>query len=97
MKKIQKGSIIYEFGWWFVVVNQRGETIGCICDHANNVHFINVSDIKYKATPKEAMRAHGWNAGDEKLLELSRERDIPVEVIAEVLSGCHDERFEVKS
>lgn len=90
---ISKGSIIHIDGMWFVIVEQRGEDLCCICDHANNIYSHRIKDCKYIASPYEAMRAHNWGDGPDALLELRMERSIPAEVIAEVLAGCHNDRF----
>lgn len=93
MQKVEKGSIMLVSGIWYIAVKDTGKYINCICDHANNTHGWEKDDIDYLATPYEAMRMHGWRDGEEKLGELFRERSCPVETIAEVLAGCHDDRF----
>lgn len=83
-------------GRWYVVVRMRkdGSEAYCICDNANNRYNHSVKDIKYAASPYEAMRLVGWGIGDEKLKDLVDDRAIPVDIIAEVLAGCHDDRFD---
>lgn len=93
MNKIEKGSIIFVSGIWYVVLDNTEKYISCICDHANNIHGWEIDHVTYIATPYEAMRAKNWDQGEEELLELNCEREIPSDVIAEVLSGCHDDRM----
>lgn len=99
-KIITKGSIIWVDGIWYVVVEQKGDDYHCICDHANNIHSYTLDDIDQHYTPYTAMTRHGWGH-DYNLSDLENSvfeqlvvrRDIPVETIAEVLAGCHDDRF----
>ena len=90
---VEKGSVVQHHGWWFVVVEQHGNILYCICDNANNIYSHQIEECPFILNPYEAMRAHGWGDGEEKLMDAIREREIPAEVIAEVLSGCHDKRF----
>ena len=99
--EVKKGSLVHVDGWWFVVVCQHGDRLCCICDNATNVYSWKIEDCKEILTPYEAMRLHGWgdifrendeDCGD-RLNDLKRERSIPTDVIAEVLAGCHDDRF----
>ena len=92
-KEIIKGSILFIDGWWFVVVKQKGESLYCICDNANNRYFMEAEDAKLILSPREAMRLESWGSGTNEAIEARNKREIPVEVIAEVLSGCHDDRF----
>lgn len=94
LQALQKGSIALVDGWWFVIVAIQGEDIYCICDNANNRYSHKISEAKYIASPYEAMRASGWGEGKDEFLELIRERSIPVDIIAEVLAGCQDDRFD---
>ena len=91
--KISKGSIVMIHGIWYVVVTQTvtGHIL-CICDNNNTCSFSH-DEPEYVVTAKEAMFAHTWGIKDGKLTDLMEARAIPVEVIAEVLAGCHDERF----
>ena len=102
MKEVQKGSVTWVNGWWYVVVEQKGEDLHSICDNANNIYSNKLSECELIATPYEAMTMHGWDYCpsreddenfSEKALELHRKREIPADVIAEVLAGCHDDRF----
>lgn len=94
MGEIKKGSIAWIDGWWFVVVAAKGDTIYSICDNANNRYVNTLDEAKYIAAPYEAMRAANWREGEDELLDLVRGRSVPSDVIAEVLSGCHDDRFD---
>ena len=98
-KSITKGGIIFESAWWYVIVNVKlshdGRVlIDCICDNANNIYCIEIKNIDFIATASEAMYAVNFSGcGDEKIRTLHHKRPIPVDVIAEVLSGIHDKRF----
>ena len=78
-------------GWWYVVVAVKDGQVYCICDNANNRYVWDLSHFSYFATPYQAVRAARWGHGEDELMILKRERDIPIGVIAEVLSGCHDD------
>lgn len=96
MKIIEKGSIVLVNGWWFVVVMQNGDQLFCICDNANNIYSHDIDEPNKVLSSNEAMRLHGWGNlpdEDESVYDIIKERPIPVDVIAEVLSGCHDDRF----
>lgn len=98
-REVGKGTIVLCCGIWYVVVKVKKSLLGkiegfsCICDHANNIHYNSLEQCEYIATAYEAMRAYGWEQGEEELLELKGERNIPIDVIAEVLAGCHDDRW----
>lgn len=102
MKELSKGSIIFVDNWWFVVVEQDENDLYCICDNANNIYSFKLEEPKFVATAKQAMTMRGWGYAihdadeefNDKLIELNSKRSIPAEVIAEVLAGCHDNRFD---
>ncbi len=94
---MNKGDIIFVGGIWYIVTKDNGKYISCICDHANNIHGWEHQSVDLKLTAREAMRFHGWreypdHLDEEKVMKITDERAIPVTVIAEVLSGCHDDR-----
>lgn len=103
MKTIIKGTIIwpkYE-SWWYIVVEQVGNDLHCICDNANNIYSFTIDDIVHYYTPYQAMKRANWGNAyleteeeNDILNELVDKRDIPVDVIAEVLAGCHNDRFD---
>jgi hypothetical protein len=92
--KLEKGSLIFELGVWYVVVVTDSKNAYCICDHANNIYSTPLKTVEFTCTAREAMYSHGWGISDHVLQEYIDKRPIPVDVIAEVLSGCHDDRFE---
>lgn len=99
MKKayLQKGTVVRSSGWWFVVVHviySQNETyLECICDNANNVYTHRPEECDIIISANMAVRADGWGDGSEELREAVRERSLPISVIAEVLSGQHDDRW----
>jgi hypothetical protein len=98
MKKFKKGDIIFVCGYWFVVVRTAKDKDGepyicCICDNANNQYTHNFDEVEQHFTAYEAVRANGWGDGPDTLNDLKCDRPIPIDVIAEVLVGCHDKRW----
>ena len=97
MTKLEKGMVAYHCGIFHVVVEVMltgdGVELFCICDHANNIFSFNVSDFADRANSRliertdiTALEATGAAA------DLGRE--IPWDVIGEVLLGRHDHRFD---
>lgn len=89
---LEKGSIVSDDYWWYVVVEQSGAGFNCICDNANNVYYITTESIHSYMTLKE-IGLVGWDRIPDRIPDGLRERGIPYEVIVEVLSGVHDDRF----
>lgn len=91
---VTKGSIAMVDNIWYVVVSEKDGHLYCICDHANNIHSWHLSDCRAVYSAHDAMWANSWSPKDDRLRQLMSERSIPVCVIAEVLAGCHDDRFD---
>lgn len=91
---ISKGTIIFVASCWYVVVEVHEGKLFCICDNANNIYSWNLADCDCIASAKEAISAANWGNGDDKLISALNERECPFEVIAEVLVGLHDDRFD---
>lgn len=97
--EISKGAVIMVAGWWFIVVKaiitkDKSINFYCICDNANNIYSHSIKEIDFFATPFQAVKAHSWDIGDQALLNLKAKREIPLDVIGEVLAGAHDDRFD---
>ncbi len=109
-KKIEKGSVIgYDLFFVVVeaIIENNDLFISCICDNANNIYSFKIDNIlktdqPHKwivLSPKKAVEVESWGG----LMSLDEEdqvifekisRPIPLDVIAEVLAGKHDDRFE---
>lgn len=85
--RIQKGNCILVDGWWFVIVNiyYQGAKIyfNCICDNANNRYTHELHEISETFDTKDI----GYK-------DPKSNRKLPYKVIAEVLAGQHDDRFD---
>lgn len=96
---IQKGMIVSADICWYVVVeaifNKDTNVLGlhCICDHANNIHYLEAKEIHSYLTLTE-IGNFGWSKPTRGLPEVLWDRTIPNDVIVEVLSGKHDDRFK---
>lgn len=100
--KLEKGMIVsIDDLCWYVVVevhysaNDKLTYLSCICDHANNIHRLSASDIDTYMTLEE-IGNYAWSGYEietREIPEYLRERDIPFQVITEVLAGRHDARF----
>lgn len=102
---LEKGTVL-GWNWYYVVVGCTPTGVNCICDNANNIYYFEFSELSEEhphkwliMSPKKAMLIHGWGRRDllseeEEIIFNTINREIPVEVIAEVLSGVHDDRFE---
>ena len=97
--RIEKGMLVSTDYIWYVVVeiiNYNGKgMVRCICDNANNIYTWDFDQITHHLSLKE-IGSHGWanfNETKERLSKDLRERPIPFEVIVEVLSGKHDDRW----
>lgn len=92
-----KGSVIQVDNIFYVVVEEVGNSLHCLCDNANNRYFWDKKDVLITLTPKQAMEYYVYGQVfdecelSDKLHEFGRE--IPADVIAQVLSGLQDERF----
>ena len=98
---IEKGSCIYSRGWWHVVVHTALNTKNgkvsflSICDNANNQYDINPEDIDFVLSAHDAFKQAGWGyTGNDELQEILEKRNLPLDVVGEVLTGNHDDRFE---
>lgn len=93
---IEKGMIISDDSCWYVVVKAKWDiekkslSFYCICDNANNIYNIHGSYIHSYMTIREIGNLE-WKAPDRKIW---LDREIPHEIIVEVLSGKHDNRFD---
>lgn len=96
--KLEKGMLVSNGLWWFVVIEVycRKDTnktyIGCVCDNANNIYSFEPQEIEYYLPLKAIAR---WGYGKpNNIPENLRDREIPFDVISEVLAGGEDDRFE---
>jgi len=90
VERLEKGSIIEVHGMWYVVVKDDfSRDMYCICDHANNAFYWDKDDIISYLTLKEIGNL-SWEKPERPYL---LNREIPYEIIVEVLSGRHDDRF----
>lgn len=95
MNKYEKGSCVFIDGWWFVVVYDDGHHIRCICDNANNSYTWNHNDVIFSLNTKESVLLGSGGVYNGYLPKQQiPDRKIPVDVIAEVLVGLHDHRWE---
>ncbi len=82
---------------WYVIVNvvynqdKNEVNLQCICDHANNTFTWSTKDCEHIFSPKQITDI-SWGISN-GLAELAKEREIPYEIIQEVMSGRHDDRF----
>ena len=94
--RIQKGMIISTDNFWYVVVNTKWDAekkellFECICDNANNRYSFSAPEVHAYMTLEE-IGQNDWVKPERKLL---KDRKIPHDVIVEVLSGKHDDRFD---
>lgn len=99
INKLEKGSCIFYQDLWYVLVEAITDGtqvwLHCICDNANNIYsWVPDKDMIF-LTPKESLQLsnYRWLPDRYDDAEHLHQREIPVEVIAEVLSGLHDDRF----
>jgi hypothetical protein len=104
---IEKGTILGHHGLFYVVVStviaDKKLYVNCICDNANNIYAFEISDLLAGKTlilsPSTAVNVCTGSVSeltesDEKLFEEFHGRSVPLDVMAEVLSGHHDKRFD---
>lgn len=106
-RKIQKGTLLGS-NWFYVVVDTvivNGELwLHCICDNANNIYSFSISEVLNTTDPRKwlvidpytAIHKQGWDyqlIDDDEEIFKAMDREIPVDVIAEVLTGQHDDRW----
>jgi len=103
-RRIEKGSVLGD-DWFFVVVSTHlhdGELyVYCLCDNANNIYSFTLTEIIRDnwlvLSPKKAMHIYSYGLSElteeDENLFLKIDRKIPADVIAEVLSGQEDDRF----
>lgn len=86
--KLEKGMLITVDGWWYVAISfdyDIGTRVGrvwCVCDNANNIYDWDLGHVTHYMTLHDV--------SEEKRSPIDRE--IPHDVIVEVLSGRHDSR-----
>lgn len=94
---LEKGMIVrpYNEAWWYIVVRFKYDVVkkvtylDCICDNANNRYRWNIENIEEYLTLKEIGNiSWGWPEREIRL-----DKELPFQVITEVLSGRHDDRF----
>lgn len=90
LKELKPGSLIGCIGWWFVVVRVVGSSIFCVCDNANNSYSWVTEEVDCTLSLQEVGR-WGWEA--KELPEPYASRPFPYDVIVEVLTGNHDDRW----
>lgn len=98
MKELTKGSVVFIHGIWYVVVNIMVQDdfsikLNCICDHANNRYSCRLEDTALILSAKKAIHISSYGTSDDKINDIVYERAIPIDVIAEVLTNAHDDRF----
>ena len=109
-KKLQKGSVIGYDWYYVVVDMQihDGELyLGCICDNANNQYSFSIKEILETKephgwlvlSPLKAVEVASWDDigsldEDDQRIYNRLDRSIPLDIMAEVLAGKHDHRFE---
>lgn len=105
-KRIEKGSVIGREMFYVVVsthVHSDKLFLYCLCDNANNIYSFEINEILNEDwlvfSPKTAMGIYSYgHSGDltEKDYDMfyKMDRPIPADVIAEVLSGQEDHRFD---
>lgn len=89
---MSKGTCLLVGNEWYVAVHEIDGGYACICDHANNTFLWKKEDARIIASAKDLILADGWRNNDDLMKHLE-ERPCPYRVIAEVLSGVHDDRF----
>lgn len=98
---LQKGMLLGVSGWWFVLVEavyyDGMLRLHCICDNANNIYSHAPDEVDTFLTLTEVGNVN-WGWPDELDLYEGkytqyRRREIPYDVVAEVLTGRHDDRF----
>jgi len=97
--KLEKGMLISIGDWWYVLVEVMVKYekvfLHCICDNANNIYSFEPHEIKAFMSLKE-IGYYNWEI-PERLKQLIHShliaRGIPYDVITEVLTGQHDDRF----
>lgn len=97
--KLQKGMIISTYTAWYIVIEIHFDKVKnevifyCICDHANNIHRLSLSDIHSFMTLDEIANAE-WKEPDRIFPKNLIDRGIPRQIILEALCGKHDDRFD---
>lgn len=105
-KRIEKGTVIGR-DMFYVVVSTHIEDgklhLYCLCDNANNIYSFSIDEIINEGwlvlSPRQAMAVYSYGSSsgltekDEELFH-KIDRPIPADVIAEVLSGQEDDRFD---
>lgn len=95
--KIEKGMIVSVDDVWYVVVmavydkEHKTTYLYCICDHANNIHVWPVNNVHSYMSLKEIGNLDWEDVG--RVMYDLQDREIPYQVITEVLAGRHDDRF----
>jgi hypothetical protein len=104
-RRIEKGTVLGD-DWYYVVVSTHIQDnklyLYCLCDNANNIYSFSMDEILNDnwliLSVRQAM--HIYSYGVSGLTEEDEERyhkmnrKIPADVIAEVLSGQEDDRFD---
>lgn len=86
--KLEKGMLITVDHIWYVAISfnydieTRVGIVWCVCDNANNIYTWDLGRVTHYMTLKDV--------AEEKRSPIDRE--IPHDVIVEVLSGRHDGR-----
>jgi hypothetical protein len=104
-RRIEKGSVIGN-DWYYVVVSTHAYDgkmyLYCLCDNANNIYSFTMDEVLGEdwliLSPLKAMHIYSYSSldltkKDEELFHKIN-REIPATVIAEVLSGQEDKRFD---
>lgn len=97
--KLEKGMLISVDSWWYIVVDiafdieNRCVEFYCICDNANNIYHWTSDEIHSHISLNELSDSK-WMRMERKISPWLKDRDIPHDVIIEVLAGEHDDRFD---
>jgi hypothetical protein len=101
--KYEKGSVVWYQGIFYVVVSvvtKNIETyVNCVCDNANNIYAFKTTELRDSVVlcVRDVVQYQSFGTADDmelwdKLMNIGR--PIPINVIAEVLVGLHDDRFD---
>lgn len=98
--KIKKGTIIGR-NWFFIVINATPSGVECLCDNANNIYSFTWDHLITSKEPNEWVIInledqvnHDFLWGLDDKYDHLKERSIPFEVAAEVMSGLQDSRCD---
>lgn len=103
-RRIEKGSVIGQDMFYVIVSTHLHDGkfyLYCLCDNANNIYSFTIDEVLgddwLVLSPRKAMQIYSFGVSgltkkDEELWHKIK-REIPADVIAEILSGQEDDRF----